>query len=249
MDDGPGPLRSGPTTAEPPDAPGSARHWRPSWGYLALGLAILAGGLALAFARKSAPAPAGVVATAPLATAGPAAASMATAPPPPVAHGASSVVATPPAPFAASAPRAAMAPQIPRLRDPGGDLTPDVADFVNPGERPTMNEVIERLHQAGVRGGLGAFSPPGTRPPRIGLAVPDDFVLPEGYVRHHQATDDGQRIEPILMFSPDHAFFDAAGRPVEVPTDRVVPPELAPPGLPLRRIVIPAATDSGRPGR
>ena len=69
-----------------------------------------------------------------------------------------------------------------------------------------MAEVIDRLHQAGVYGGLGAFSPPGTRPPLVGLAVPEDFVLPEGYVRHYQATDDGQRIEPILMFSPDHQF-------------------------------------------
>ncbi len=67
-----------------------------------------------------------------------------------------------------------------------------------------MNEVIDRLHQAGIRTGLGAFNPPGTRPPLIGLAVPEDFVLPPGYLRHHQATDDGQRIEAILMFDPDH---------------------------------------------
>jgi hypothetical protein len=62
----------------------------------------------------------------------------------------------------------------------------------------------DRLHQAGVRTGLGAFNPPGTRPPLIGLAVPEDFALPPGYLRHHQATDDGQRIEAILMFDPDH---------------------------------------------
>ena len=78
-----------------------------------------------------------------------------------------------------------------------------------------MGEVIDRLHQAGVHGGLGAFSPPGTRPPLVGLAVPEDFVLPQGYVRHYQATDDGQRIEPILMFSPDRPALDAAG-----PADR-----------------------------
>ena len=111
-----------------------------------------------------------------------------------------------------------------------------------------MAEVIDRLHQAGVTSGLGAFSPPGTRPPLVGLAVPEDFVLPEGYVRHYQATDDGQRIEPILMFSPDHPFVDAADRPIAIPKDRVVPPELAPPGLPIRRIVIPAPTEPGRPG-
>lgn len=141
-----------------------------------------------------------------------------------------------PAPFSSARP----------VRDPNGDQTPDLSDLVNPGERPTMAEVIARLHAAGVHGGLGAFQPPGTRPPLIGLAVPDDFVLPEGYMRHHQATDDGQRIEAILMFSPDHRWFDAAGRPVALPADRVVPPELAPPGLPIRRIVLPPAADAGR---
>jgi hypothetical protein len=138
--------------------------------------------------------------------------------------------------------------QVSRTRDPNGDLTLDISDFINNGENPTMAEVIDRLHQAGVHAGLGAFSPPGTRPPLVGLAVPDDFVLPEGYVRHYQATDDGQRIDPILMFSPDHPLFDTAGRPIAMPKDRVVPPELAPPGLADRRIVIPAPTEPGRPG-
>jgi hypothetical protein len=132
------------------------------------------------------------------------------------------------------------------VRDPNGDQTPDLADYVNPGEKPTMAEVISRLQAAGVTSGLGAFQPPGTRPPLIGLAVPEDFVLPEGYVRHHQATDDGQRIEAILMFSPDHRWVDAAGRPVALPADRVVPPEWAPPGLPIRRIVVPAPIDGTR---
>jgi hypothetical protein len=133
-----------------------------------------------------------------------------------------------------------------RVRDPNGDLTPDLSDYVNKGEKPTMAEVIDRLHQAGVTGGLARSRRPARGPPLIGLAVPEDFVLPEGYVRHYQATDDGQRIEPILMFSPDHAFVDAANRPIEVPKDRLVPPELAPPGLPLRRVVIPAPLEPGR---
>jgi hypothetical protein len=124
------------------------------------------------------------------------------------------------------------APRIWRQRDPDGDQTPDLADHVNQGERPSMPEVIERLQRAGVHTGLGAFSPPGTRPPLVGLAVPEDFVLPPGMVRHHQATDDGQRIEAILMYAPTVQF---AG----MPPNRVVPPELAPPGLPIRRIVVP----------
>lgn len=127
----------------------------------------------------------------------------------------------------------------------GNDPMGDLSDYVPPGEVPTMGEVIDRLHAAGVHTGLGAFQPPGTSPPLIGLAVPEDFPLPEGYVRHYQATDDGQRIEPILMFSPDFEFFDADGKPIAVPADRVVPPEMAPPGLPIRRIEIPRPRDGG----
>jgi hypothetical protein len=121
----------------------------------------------------------------------------------------------------------------------------DLSEFIPPGEAPTMAEVIEGLHEAGIRTGLGAFNPPGTSPPLVGLAVPEDFPLPEGYVRHYQATDDGQRIEPILMFSPDYQFFDAAGRPIRIPDDRVVPRELAPPGLPIRLIEIPPPQATG----
>lgn len=141
----------------------------------------------------------------------------------------------------------AVAPQIPRMRDPQGDQSPDIADFINPGEVPTMAEVISRLHAAGVRSGLGAFNPPGTRPPLVGLAVSEDFELPPGYVRHHQVTDDGQRIEPILMFAPDHPRVVAAG--AAQPQDRVVPPELAPDGLPLRHIVVPAPLEPGKQPR
>jgi len=151
-------------------------------------------------------------------------------------------------PAAASGAFAAGAQRIARSRDPNGDLTPDLSDYINNGEKPTMGEVIDRLHQAGVHAGLGAFSPPGTRPPLVGLAVPEDFALPEGYVRHYQATDDGQRIEPILMYAPDRQFFDAAHQPIAIPENRVVPPELAPPGLPIRRVVIPAPVEPGRPG-
>ena len=125
----------------------------------------------------------------------------------------------------------------------------DLSNFVARGINITMNEVIEYLHQLGIYTGLGAFNPPGTRPPLIGLAVPDYFVLPEGYVRHYQATDDGQRIEPILMFAPDYQIFDSENQPIEMPKDRVVPPELAPPGFPIRHIVIPAPIEQGKSGR
>ena len=153
---------------------------------------------------------------------------------------------------ALSAATSVIAPQLPAHnpeREPERDADPtrDLSSYVARGEKPTMPEVIQRLHQAGVHTGLGAFSPPGTRPPMVGLAVPEDFALPKGYVRHHQATDDGQRIEAILMFAPDFQLFDTAGKPVALPKDRVVPPELAPPGLPNRRIVIPAPIDAAKP--
>ena len=241
-----GPHRSGPTPTDP-DAGTST--WRPSAGYLAVALAIVAGALAYGLMPSPVPPPgpaaAGSAAQAPL----PIAPTRPVMVAPQPAAASSPAVAAPVRAAVASVPASPPAPRIARLRDPDGDLTPDLSDYVNEGEKPTMGEVIDRLHQAGVYGGLGAFSPPGTRPPLVGLAVPEDFNLPEGYVRHHQATDDGQRIEPILMFSPDHRFFDAAGRPIAIPKDRVVPPELAPPGLPIRRVEIPAPAEPGSAGR
>ena len=157
-----------------------------------------------------------------------------------------------PLPAAARANATAQAPamQIPRVRDPNGDQTPDITDFINNGEVPTMAEVISRLQAAGLHSGLAAFNPPGTRPPLVGIAVSEDFELPPGYVRHHQVTDDGQRIEPILMFSPDHpltavaaAAGQAAGSGDARPQDRVVPPALVPPGLAIRHIVVPPAVE------
>jgi hypothetical protein len=231
-----------------PDTPRSdpareAAGWSPSLGFLAVAAAIVLGALAWWWMSPTSAAEVSTAAATPTPTM-PVVASPAPDAAPPV-EAASNVSS--PAMRVAAAP--APTPRIRRTRDPDGDQTPDIADYINEGERPTMNEVIERLHQAGVRSGLGAFSPPGTRPPLVGLAVPEDFPLPEGYVRHYQATDDGQRIEPILMFAPDREFADAAGRPIAIPKDRVVPPELAPPGLAVRRITIPGPADAGAPVR
>ncbi len=141
---------------------------------------------------------------------------------------------------ASGVPQSARAETAASMQDPPplpSNDPDDLAAYFQPGDpEPTGTEVIEALHQAGVRTGLGAFNPPGTSPPLEGLAVPADFKLPEGYVRHHQVTDEGVPIEPILMFSPDFTVFDAQGRPIAMPADRVVPPALAPPGLPLRRV-------------
>ena len=112
--------------------------------------------------------------------------------------------------------------------------------FRSPGDpEPTMAELIEALHAAGVRDGIAAFNPPGTVPLIEGLTVPDEFELPPGYLRHYQVTDDGESLEPILMFSPDYEFYDVYGERIEIPEDRVVTPELAPPGLPIRPIALP----------
>lgn len=228
----------------PPQRPlgaggGDAAAWTPAWGWLAIALGLL---LVLLFWWWSAQAGAGpapaVTAAAPIARPAPSA---------PSAPDGAERSAAAPAPLAAQpqSPAASQA-RIWRQRDPNGDLTPDLADYVNEGERPTMNEVIARLHAAGVYTGLGAFSPPGTKPPLIGLAVPEDYPLPPGYVRHYQATDDGQRIEAILMYSPDQPPLDAQGQPIAVPANRVVPADQAPAGLPPRQIVLPAPLDAGK---
>lgn len=144
---------------------------------------------------------------------------------------------------AAASPGAIVATNAPR---DGEDPTLDLADYVLPGEAPAMGDVIAALHARGIRTGLGAFPPPGTSPPLRGLEVPDGFVLPDGYVRHYQATDDGERIAPILMFAPDREFIVIRGRRVPIPAERVVTPDLAPPGLPSRWVRIPPVEPGGR---
>ncbi|MDE1999165.1 MAG: hypothetical protein KGI91_15455 [Burkholderiales bacterium] len=219
-----------PTPSSPHLAGKESPAWRPSWVFVLIGLGLAVGGLSYIWhatsesedrvASTATPAPQPAGRTAPeQGSAWPW--SMQSAP----------VSQPTPAPQAS----ASSAPIV-----DGEDPTPDLSSYVPRGAKPTMNEVIDRLHQAGIHTGLAAFNPPGTRPPLIGLAVPEDFVLPDGYVRHYQATDDGQRIEPILMFAPDRQFFDANHQPIKIPENRVVPPELAPPGMPIRRIVIPA---------
>jgi hypothetical protein len=114
-------------------------------------------------------------------------------------------------------------------------------------------DVIDGLKAAGETRGLAAFPPPGTNPIKTGLVVPEGFELPKGYMRYYQTTDDGKRLEAILMFSPDYEFVDDSDKPIALPKDGIVPPEMAPPGLPLRTLEVPKApraADSGsrRPG-
>ncbi|WP_394825507.1 hypothetical protein [Pendulispora albinea] len=87
--------------------------------------------------------------------------------------------------------------------------------------------------------GIRAFPRPGTKRIKVGIVVPEDFELPPGYVRHYQSTDKGEGLRPILMFHPDYAPKDDQGHPLPIPADRIVPPEMAPPGLALERLEVP----------
>ena len=120
-----------------------------------------------------------------------------------------------------------IARKLPRTRGPDG----------RPELRAT--DAIAALREAGVTDGIAAFPPPGTDPPKTGVIVPEGIELPEGYVRHHQSTDEGEALAPILLFHPDYDFFDDAGDPIDVPADRVVPPDLVPPGIPVRVLELP----------
>ncbi|HZW19754.1 hypothetical protein [Noviherbaspirillum sp.] len=212
------PRRSGQARAEPVTDPGG---WRPSPGYLAIALALAVASLVFLLKpseEADGPRPSKAASTTQRETI---------------------PMWTPPA-IAVPQAEQEVPPAAPEQHVEGdADPTRDLTFYVARGEKPTMPEVIERLQQAGVYTGLGAFTPPGTSPPLVGIAVPEDFELPPGYVRHYQTTDDGQRVEAILMYSPDFQFVDASKQPLAIPKDRVVVPEHAPPGLAIRRVEIP----------
>lgn len=113
--------------------------------------------------------------------------------------------------------------------------------------RPEMEarDFIAALRESGETAGLAAFSPPGTRPPRSGVIVPADYELPEGFARHYQTTDDGRRLAPVLVVAPGYEIVDEAGDPVALTDDRIVPPEYAPPDLPVQMLDVPSERDPG----
>jgi hypothetical protein len=170
------------------------------------------------------------------------------APPRPAAMASAAPAAAPAAPDTAGAEPSGAPPTIPTSR--GAKLRALRALGITPHRGPDGKPQIDAapligaLNAAGINDGIAAFPPPGTDPPRSGVIVPDDWVLPEGYVRHYQTTDDGEPLPPILMFHPDYTFTDEQGNPIAIPPDRIVPPELVPPGLPVRMLELPA---QGRP--
>ncbi|WP_044278270.1 hypothetical protein [Myxococcus stipitatus] len=145
-------------------------------------------------------------------------------------------VESPPPPVAA--PVVARAPTAPpRVPVQAVVPSPPVAEGVPPSPpEPDMPPPAERT-------GLQLYQR-GTKPLKVGLVVPEGFELPPGYVRHYQSTDEGERVEAILMFHPDHKPVDANGQPIPIPENRVVPEELAPPGMPLRMLELPTGDES-----
>jgi hypothetical protein len=107
----------------------------------------------------------------------------------------------------------------------------DEEDPVAASEAPMFGEAVPGE-------GIAVFPPPGTDPIKRGIIVPEGFELPPGYVRHYQVTDDGERVPAILMFHPDYQPIDERGAPIPLPEDRVVPPEMAPPGLPIQMLEV-----------
>jgi hypothetical protein len=110
-----------------------------------------------------------------------------------------------------------------------------------PAARPEIDaaDYIDVLRADGETAGLAAFPPPGTNPPRSGVVVPEEYDLPEGFARHHQTTDDGKRLAPVLVLAPEYDLIDEAGERVDLGGDRIVPPEFAPPDLPVEMLEIP----------
>ena len=150
--------------------------------------------------------------------------------------------------------------RMPERRVVAEPIAPPAAAVPSPSAPAQATPHVRRRHAAkeremtftplkpGEHAGLAVFPPPGTKPIKHGIVVPEGFELPPGYVRHYQATDDGRRLPPILMFHPDYELVDAQGNPVPMPENRVVPPEMAPPGLPVQMLDDPAqaATSQGR---
>jgi len=129
-------------------------------------------------------------------------------------------------------------------KQPGGTVA---SAEVGRGFPPELDagEYIAWLRAQGDTDGLAAFPPPGTRPPRPGVIVPDDYDLPPGFARHYQSTDDGRQLPPVLVVAPEYDLIGEDGTPIDLGDDRIVPPELAPQDLPVRMLEVPAGPVRG----
>ncbi|ATB44578.1 hypothetical protein [Corallococcus macrosporus] len=136
-------------------------------------------------------------------------------------------------------------PRAPRPRPVATPAPPPVAE---PAPELTTDTEVQEPDMESQATGLQLFRP-GTKPIKRGLVVPDDFELPPGYVRHFQYTDSGELVAAVLTFHPDHQPTDANGQPVPMPPDRLVPEELAPPGMPIQRLELPEGAELAAPSR
>ena len=126
-----------------------------------------------------------------------------------------------------------------RASTPRPELGAPVEPAESAGQEPP-EVYVNQIDPASVeKTGIHLFPRPGTKPIKGGILVPEGYELPPGFMRHHQTTDDGEPVRAILMFHPDHRPLDADGRPIPLPADRVVPPELAPPGMPIEMLEAP----------
>jgi hypothetical protein len=135
------------------------------------------------------------------------------------------------------------------VAEPAGLGATPVPEPQKPRREIDAADVIVALREEGVHEGIAAFGIPGSHPPKSGILVPEEFELPEGYVRHYQSTDDGEQLPAILMFHPDYEFVNEQGEVVKVPEDGVVPPEMAPPGLAVDQVLVVPERKGGEPIR
>lgn len=139
-----------------------------------------------------------------------------------------------------SQPAPKAAPPAPRATQPVPQPAPATPE-AEPQPAP-----VQEAAPSGPAEGINLYRP-GTKPIKQGIVVPEDFELPPGYVRHYQSTDNGERVKPILMFHPDYKPVDSNGNPVELPSNRVVPPEMAPSGMPIEILDVPTGPEGVEP--
>jgi hypothetical protein len=150
----------------------------------------------------------------------------------------------PPAPpeETAAPPVAAPPPVSSRRAEPADtEIAPEPEPIPDAEEEAAAPYVPQAVPYEGPTG-MMHFPPLGTKPVRVGVVVPEDFELPEGFVRHHQFSDDGEPLPAILMVHPDYQLLDDEGRPVTT-KGGVVPPEYAPEGLPIELLELPQAEE------
>jgi hypothetical protein len=147
-----------------------------------------------------------------------------------------------PAPVVAEPPPAVVRAPVARPRvvvpQPVGEPVPEPVV-----EEPTTMFPAEEPPYTGPTG-IQLYKP-GTKPLKRGIVVPEGFELPPGYMRHYQSTDNGEPVAAILMFHPDYKPTDESGQPIPLPENRVVPEELAPPGMPIELLKLPESAEAG----